>query len=161
MNLAGHRSVGGMRASLYNATSIEAVTALTEFMREFARRTAEAGSSMGYRILTLNNISVRGLERLPRERYELASEIGNPHAVLLRSADMHGMNIAGLGAGGGARRRRHQQHSGGGAEQARGAGIQRAGANANAVKELVLAGPVPGGAQHLPGLGLRARAAGR
>jgi phosphoserine aminotransferase len=37
-NLAGHRSVGGMRASLYNATSIEAVTALTDFMREFARR---------------------------------------------------------------------------------------------------------------------------
>ena len=25
---------------------------------------------MGYRILTLNNISVRGLERLPRDRYE-------------------------------------------------------------------------------------------
>ncbi|MFI4905604.1 MAG: 3-phosphoglycerate dehydrogenase, partial [Steroidobacterales bacterium] len=46
---------------------------------------------MGYRILTLNNISVRGLERLPRERYEMASEIGHPHAVLLRSADMHGM----------------------------------------------------------------------
>jgi phosphoserine aminotransferase len=38
MNLAGHRSVGGMRASLYNATSIEAVTALTQFMREFVRR---------------------------------------------------------------------------------------------------------------------------
>jgi phosphoserine aminotransferase len=37
-NLAGHRSVGGMRASLYNATTIEAVTALTDFMREFARR---------------------------------------------------------------------------------------------------------------------------
>jgi phosphoserine aminotransferase len=37
-NLAGHRSVGGMRASLYNATPIEAVRALTEFMREFARR---------------------------------------------------------------------------------------------------------------------------
>jgi phosphoserine aminotransferase len=38
MNLEGHRSVGGMRASLYNATSIEAVQALTEFMLEFARR---------------------------------------------------------------------------------------------------------------------------
>jgi phosphoserine aminotransferase len=37
-NLAGHRSVGGMRASLYNATPIDAVRALTEFMREFARR---------------------------------------------------------------------------------------------------------------------------
>ena len=41
---------------------------------------------MGYRILTLNNISVRGLERLPRDRYEVASQIGEPHAVLLRSA---------------------------------------------------------------------------
>jgi phosphoserine aminotransferase len=37
-NLAGHRSVGGMRASLYNATSIEAVRALTEFMLDFMRR---------------------------------------------------------------------------------------------------------------------------
>jgi phosphoserine aminotransferase len=37
-NLEGHRSVGGMRASLYNATSIEAVRALTEFMLDFARR---------------------------------------------------------------------------------------------------------------------------
>jgi phosphoserine aminotransferase len=36
-NLAGHRSVGGMRASLYNATSLEAVQALCEFMLEFAR----------------------------------------------------------------------------------------------------------------------------
>ena len=42
-----------------------------------------------FRILTLNNISVRGLERLPRERYEVASEIGHPDAILLRSADMH------------------------------------------------------------------------
>ena len=38
MNLKGHRLVGGMRASLYNATSIEAVRALSEFMLEFARR---------------------------------------------------------------------------------------------------------------------------
>ncbi|MGH8232570.1 MAG: 3-phosphoserine/phosphohydroxythreonine transaminase [Steroidobacteraceae bacterium] len=38
MNLAGHRSVGGMRASLYNATSLEAVQALTAFMLDFARR---------------------------------------------------------------------------------------------------------------------------
>lgn len=37
-NLAGHRSVGGMRASLYNAVPMEAVTALVDFMREFERR---------------------------------------------------------------------------------------------------------------------------
>ena len=33
----GHRSVGGMRASLYNAVTLEAVQALTGFMREFQR----------------------------------------------------------------------------------------------------------------------------
>jgi phosphoserine aminotransferase len=37
-NLEGHRSVGGMRASLYNAMTHEGVAALCEFMREFARR---------------------------------------------------------------------------------------------------------------------------
>ena len=36
-----------------------------------------------YKILTLNNISVKGLQRLPRERYEVASEISHPAAVLL------------------------------------------------------------------------------
>jgi len=33
----GHRSVGGMRVSLYNAVTLEAVEALTSFMREFHR----------------------------------------------------------------------------------------------------------------------------
>lgn len=37
-NLAGHRSVGGMRASIYNAMPAAGVTALIEFMREFERR---------------------------------------------------------------------------------------------------------------------------
>lgn len=95
---------------------------------------------MGYRILTLNSISVRGLERLPRERYELASEVGNPHAVLLRSADMHGMNIAPsvlavarAGAG--------TNNIPVAALSKRGVPVFNApGANANAVKELVLAG---------------------
>jgi D-3-phosphoglycerate dehydrogenase / 2-oxoglutarate reductase len=95
---------------------------------------------VGYRILTLNNISVRGLERLPRERYELASEIGNPHAVLLRSADMHGMDIAPsvlavarAGAG--------TNNIPVAALSKRGVPVFNApGANANAVKELVLAG---------------------
>src|ERR1700691_3730889 len=95
---------------------------------------------MGYRILTLNNISVRGLERLPRERYELASEIGHPHAVLVRSADMHGMNlpasvlaVARAGAG--------TNNIPVAALSRRGVPVFNApGANANAVKELVLAG---------------------
>ncbi len=38
LNLAGHRSVGGMRASLYNAVSMEAVEALMSFMRDFEQR---------------------------------------------------------------------------------------------------------------------------
>ena len=37
-NLAGHRSVGGMRASLYNAMPLAGVEALVAYMREFARR---------------------------------------------------------------------------------------------------------------------------
>jgi phosphoserine aminotransferase len=36
--LKGHRSVGGMRASIYNAMPIEGVNALTGFMRDFARK---------------------------------------------------------------------------------------------------------------------------
>jgi phosphoserine aminotransferase len=36
--LKGHKAIGGMRASLYNAVSLEAVEALTAFMREFATR---------------------------------------------------------------------------------------------------------------------------
>lgn len=35
--LKGHRSVGGMRASLYNATTEQAVTALVDYMKEFVR----------------------------------------------------------------------------------------------------------------------------
>ena len=39
-NLAGHRSVGGMRASLYNAMPMEGVMKLIAFMNEFERRHA-------------------------------------------------------------------------------------------------------------------------
>jgi phosphoserine aminotransferase len=38
VNLEGHRSVGGMRASIYNAMPPEGVAALVAFMREFERR---------------------------------------------------------------------------------------------------------------------------
>jgi len=40
IGLAGHRTVGGIRASLYNAVSLEAVRALVEFMEDFQRRYA-------------------------------------------------------------------------------------------------------------------------
>jgi phosphoserine aminotransferase len=36
--LKGHRAVGGMRASIYNACPLAAVQALVEFMKEFERR---------------------------------------------------------------------------------------------------------------------------
>ena len=36
--LKGHRSVGGLRASLYNACSVDSVRALVDFMQDFERR---------------------------------------------------------------------------------------------------------------------------
>ena len=36
-NLKGHRSVGGMRASIYNAMPIEGVEKLVEFMKAFEK----------------------------------------------------------------------------------------------------------------------------
>lgn len=95
---------------------------------------------MSFRILTLNNISVRGLERLPRDRYEVASEIGHPDAVLVRSADMHAMALpssvkAVARAGAGTNNIPVAELS------RRGIPVFNApGANANAVKELVIAG---------------------
>jgi phosphoserine aminotransferase len=38
VQLKGHRSVGGMRASIYNAMPIEGVRALVEYMREFEQK---------------------------------------------------------------------------------------------------------------------------
>jgi phosphoserine aminotransferase len=38
VGLAGHRSVGGVRASIYNALGVEACQALAGFMADFARR---------------------------------------------------------------------------------------------------------------------------
>lgn len=37
VNLKGHRSVGGMRASIYNAMPIEGVEQLVDFMKEFEK----------------------------------------------------------------------------------------------------------------------------
>jgi D-3-phosphoglycerate dehydrogenase / 2-oxoglutarate reductase len=95
---------------------------------------------MRHRILTLNNISARGLERLPRERYEIAANLERPDAILLRSADMHDLPIPdSLRAVG---------RAGAGVNNIPVAELTRRGipvfnspgANANAVKELVLAG---------------------
>src|ERR1700760_164048 len=94
---------------------------------------------MRYRILTLNNISARGLERLPRDRYEIAGEIDRPDAILVRSADMHGTavpdSVRAIGrAGAGTNNIPVADLS------KRGIPVFNSpGANANAVKELVLA----------------------
>ncbi len=93
-----------------------------------------------YKILTLNNISVKGLERLPRDRYEVASEIVHPDAVLLRSFKMHDWEIPttlkAIGrAGAGVNNIPVDKMSKIGIPV-----FNAPGANANAVKELVLAG---------------------
>lgn len=93
-----------------------------------------------HKILTLNNISVAGLDRLPREDYEIASEIQHPDGILLRSFKMHDMEIPeslkAVGrAGAGVNNIPVDKMS------ARGIPVFNApGANANAVKELVIAG---------------------
>ncbi len=38
VGLAGHRSVGGIRASIYNATGLEACQTLASFMGDFAKK---------------------------------------------------------------------------------------------------------------------------
>ena len=40
VNLEGHRSVGGMRASIYNAMPPEGVAALVKFMQDFEKKNA-------------------------------------------------------------------------------------------------------------------------
>lgn len=93
-----------------------------------------------FKIQTLNNISVLGLERLPRDRYEVASELQSPDAVMVRSADMHKLEIPksvkAIGrAGAGTNNIPVKKMT------ERGVPVFNApGANANAVKELVIAG---------------------
>jgi phosphoserine aminotransferase len=40
IGIKGHRSVGGFRASMYNALPLESVKALVEVMKQFAMKTA-------------------------------------------------------------------------------------------------------------------------
>lgn len=95
---------------------------------------------MTYRILTLNKISHQGLKRFPADRYEIGSEMSEPDAILVRSQGMHDMDIpasvraiARAGAG--------TNNVPVAAMSARGVPVfNAAGANANAVKELVVAG---------------------
>ncbi len=92
------------------------------------------------RVLVLNQVSAQGLKRLASERYEVGKDLAEPDAILLRSADLHAapvpssvQAIARAGAG--------TNNIPVAAMSARGVPVFNApGANANAVKELVLAG---------------------
>ena len=117
---------------------------------------AEAGGAQGahrHGVLVLNAISPSGLSRLPAERYRVGKDVADPAAILVRSADLHGMTIpASVRAIG---------RAGAGtnnipvaAMSARGVPVFNApGANANAVKELVLAGLLMAARNIAPALG--------
>ena len=103
-------------------------------------------------VLVLNAISASGLSRLPAAGYRVGKDIAAPDAILVRSADLHGMDIpASVRAIG---------RAGAGtnnipvaALSARGVPVFNApGANANAVKELVLAGMFIAARQMAPAL---------
>lgn len=97
-----------------------------------------------HKIQVLNNISSAGLARLPESDYQLSEDEARPDAILLRSQNLHDMNIpASLLAVG---------RAGAGVNNipvdemtAKGVVVFNApGANANAVKELVIAGMLMG-----------------
>jgi len=91
-------------------------------------------------VLILNQISQNGLKRLPAERYQVGKDVTNPDAIMVRSADMHKMDIPksvqAIGRAGAGTNNIPVK-----AMSARGVPVFNApGANANAVKELVVAG---------------------
>lgn len=92
-----------------------------------------------FTVQTLNKISLKGLEAFPRDMYEIASEMSNPDAILVRSLQMHEMDIP--------KKLKAIARAGAGVnnipiEKCTEKGIvvfNTPGANANAVKELVIA----------------------
>ena len=98
-----------------------------------------------------------GLERLPRDRYEVASEIGHPDAILVRSADMHTMEMPDQRAGRGRAGAGTNNIPVAKLSRARHPGVQRAGRQRQRGEGTGARRHVPGRAQHLPGLGLRPR----
>jgi D-3-phosphoglycerate dehydrogenase len=92
-----------------------------------------------YQILTLNQISSHGLRRLPATRYAVGKAVEHPDAILVRSHDMHEMaipaSVRAIGRAGAGTNNIPVA-----AMSKRGVPVFNApGANANAVKELVLA----------------------
>src|SRR5918997_5462599 len=97
-------------------------------------------TSEKFRVQVLNHISANGLRRLPWDRFAVSAEIDAPHALLVRSADLHAVEIPesvlAIGRAGSGTNNIPVA-----AMSARGVPVFNApGANANAVKELVLAG---------------------
>ena len=93
-----------------------------------------------YRVRVLNNIYAGGLKRLPWDRFAVSADVDDPHAILVRSADLHGMDISesllAVGRAGSGTNNIPVP-----AMSERGIPVFNApGANANAVKELVVAG---------------------
>ena len=94
---------------------------------------------MTFAIKTLNAISSTGLSRLPKTEFVVGSDVPDPDALLLRSANLHGVEIpasvlAVARAGAGTNNIPIAEYS------ARGIPVfNTPGANANAVKELVIA----------------------
>jgi D-3-phosphoglycerate dehydrogenase len=105
-----------------------------------------------HQILLLNNISAHGLARLPHDRYVTGKHVEHPDAVLVRSHDMHAMEIPAsvraIGrAGAGTNNIPVAEMS------KRGVPVFNApGSNANAVKELVLAALLIGARNLVPAL---------
>ena len=92
-----------------------------------------------YRILTLNHISSHGLHRFPATRYTVGKAVDHPDAILVRSHDMHAMaipdTVRAIGRAGAGTNNIPVT-----AMSQRGVPVFNApGANANAVRELVLA----------------------
>jgi D-3-phosphoglycerate dehydrogenase len=92
-----------------------------------------------YKIQTLNKIATVGLELFPRDEYEVASEIMNPDAAIVRSFEMHSMTLPGsmkviARAGAGVNNIPVEKCSQQGI-----AVLNTPGANAESVKELVIA----------------------
>ena len=105
-----------------------------------------------YKIRTYNQISVKGLERFPRQSYEVASDIGSPDAFLLRSQKLQGVEaprslLAVARAGAGVNNVPVAEYGKQGI-----VAFNTPGANANAVKELVMAGMLLATRGILPGM---------
>lgn len=105
-----------------------------------------------YKIKTYNKISVKGLDRFGRDRYEVASDINEPDAYILRSHKLHGEALpesvkAVARAGAGVNNVPVEEYTKQGVVV-----FNTPGANANAVKELVLAGMLLASRGILPGM---------